>query len=157
MIKKTFKFIITASAILVGLAIILTAGALVLINTAAVQRAVMDRVNAAIPGAMEWRLLRIDPFKGRIAIDDLVINGPDGALIVSVDQVLVEIALAGLINRELRVDVARIETPRILLATNSRGDLNIAAAFVAPDADAPEIPDPADPELRARIRAHTRT
>lgn len=147
MIKKTFKFIITASAILVGLAIILTAGALVLINTAAVQRAVMDRVNTAIPGAMEWRLLRLDPFKGRIAIDDLVINDPDGALIVSIDQVLVEIALAGLINRELRVDVARIETPRILLATNSRGDLNIAAAFVAPDADAPEIPDPADPEF----------
>lgn len=151
MIKKTFKLIITASAILVGLAIILTAGALVLINTTVVQRAVMDRVNAAIPGALEWRLLRIDPFKSRIAIDDLVINDPDGALIVSVDQVLAEIALAGLMNRELRVDVARIEKPHILLATNSRGDLNIAAAFVAPDADAPEISDPADSESEPEL------
>lgn len=146
MIKKTFKFIIIASGIVAGLAIILTAGALVLINTAAVQRAVMNRINLAIPGSLEWRLLKIEPFKGRITVDDFRINDPDGAPMVSVDRVLVEIDLAGLLQRELRVDVARIEQPRILLATDPQGNLNLAAAFVTPDADLPETRAPVEPD-----------
>lgn len=146
MIKKIFTYIIAASGILVGLTLLLLAGALILISTETGRRTIIDRVNAAIPGSIEWRFHRIDLFQGRIAVEDLAINDPEGSPVVTASRIFAEIDLAGLLQRELRVDVARIEQPRFFLTTDPQRHLNLAAAFVTPDAKTPETPTPTDTE-----------
>jgi translocation and assembly module TamB len=153
MIKTIFKFFIIASIILVGLVVVLTGAALMAVNTETVRGMVMDRVNAAIPGSLEWQSHRIEPFRGRIAMDGLSIKDPEGEPILSADHIRIGIDLAALFRRELKVDLARIEQPRLLLAVDSEGRLNLASAFAESDADAPDEPDPdeAGPGFNVRV------
>lgn len=140
-IKTFLKILAVAVGIMLGIVALALAGAHVYLKTDHAQNLILEGVNGVIPGKIAWGGLDADLLIGRLAVDQLAIDGPEGDTIIAADRVMVDIGLTGLLNRQLIIQAAGLDKPDIDLATNRAGELNIVRAFVPPG---PEKPEPED-------------
>jgi len=107
------------------------------------QNMVKTRVNQAIPGHVDWDGAQISILGGSVGLYGAVVYGPGdgpagdeedprGEPIIQADYLLAEIGILELLRGSLAIS-ARLDAPRVLLARDADGSLNIARAFSDPD------------------------
>ncbi|VVS90958.1 translocation/assembly module TamB domain-containing protein [Desulfoluna spongiiphila] len=103
---------------------------------------IQGRINEAIPGSIVWDDLSLSLFAGRIEVTGLRLDGPEGAPLVSLDRIFVNLSWAPLLRKTLALENVVLEKPEVRLATSPAGELNILKAFPAPSPNdtTPEAP-----------------
>ena len=107
------------------------------------QNLVKTRVNQAIPGHIDWKRADISILGGTVGLHGATVYGPGGGPaedgedargepIIQADYLLAEVGIPGLLRGSLVIG-ARLDSPRVLLARDADGTLNIARAFSDPD------------------------
>ncbi|MGM0453106.1 MAG: hypothetical protein ACQERN_08065, partial [Thermodesulfobacteriota bacterium] len=137
-VRKILKILAVGVGIMLGIIVLALAGAHVYLKTDHAQNLILERVNGVIPGKIAWNALDADLLIGRLAVDQLAIDGPEGDTIIAADRVAINIGLTGLLHGQLIIQAAGLDKPDIDLATNTAGDLNIVRAFVPPGPEKPE-------------------
>ncbi|GHG94339.1 translocation/assembly module TamB domain-containing protein [Comamonas sp. JC664] len=125
---------------LVGLIVLLVAGALVFATTPRGEAFLVEKglalANEQFSGRLE--LGRLDLSLGGVILEDLKLYDPEGELVAEIARVDVRARLAGLVRQHVDLPSARIERPRLYLAQDERG-LNLTRAL-EPRTPSPEKP-----------------
>lgn len=126
---KILKFAGVSVGTVISLIILVIIGAEVYLETGQGRKMIRNQINAAIPGKVEWKRAAISLFTGRISLDNAVVKGQDGRSIITADRATADIGLSGLLRQEIVIENARFQNPRVNLATDREGNLNIVQAF----------------------------
>ncbi|MBD3318140.1 MAG: hypothetical protein GF344_20345, partial [Chitinivibrionales bacterium] len=127
--KRTAQWTLAVVFILLALVSLATVAGVTLFNTHVVQKAVLVRINGAIPGSLTWDRLHIAPFTGRIFVDGARINSRDGRRIAQIGKLRVDFALLSLPRANPVINRLVLDRPQVTLDIDSTGVLNLAAAF----------------------------
>ncbi len=138
--KKIKKILVFIGAFLALILLFLAAGRLYLGSDHA-HHLIQARINEAIPGAVSWEAARLSFFDGRVELRNILIKGPEEDKLIALDRVFLEFSWLALLKRELRVNTAILEKPRVHLAMDREGVLNLTRAFSAGE---PEEEKPVD-------------
>gem|GEM_PF-2421143 len=113
------------------------------LHLTAVQQLAQDKINAIIPGHLDWQDLRLNLWQGQIAVDQFQIKGIDQKPIVSIGHLDLRLAWAALLKKIVRLDPVRIDRLNVDIAAAPGGRLNIIDALSSPD-DAAPAPAPVE-------------
>ncbi|MFP4582775.1 MAG: translocation/assembly module TamB domain-containing protein [Desulfococcaceae bacterium] len=138
--KPFWKKILIGFGTAVGLLFLLIVGLLFYIQTDSAHRIVRNRLNAAIPGTVSWERLELSVFRGRLEIVGLRVADPEEAEVAVADRVGVNLAWAALPGGTVRVQEARLVSPRVDLRPGPNGRLNLIRAFASPGPPPEETP-----------------
>lgn len=130
--KKIIKFIsvtVLAFVLFIAITVILT---LLYINTNHAAQLIQSNLNTAIPGTVLWKRHHLSLFKGELAFDDLRIMSTQNEEVIKLELILAKISLPKLVKKELKISGLSIKNPKIDIATDSSGFLNITKVFVDP-------------------------
>ena len=142
--KPFLKKTLIGLGTVVGLLVLLVVGLLFYVQTDSAHRIVRSRLDAAIPGTVSWDRLDLSVFRGRLEIAGLRVADPEDAEVVTADRVRVNLAWTALPGGTLRVQEARLESPRVDLRPGPDGRLNLLRAFAPPGPPPEEKPKEAD-------------
>jgi translocation and assembly module TamB len=145
-------YVVLGALALMGLALSLAYGALAtdLGRRALIGRA-LSSANAAIAGRIELGGFRL-PERGGVELQGLRVFDPDGAVVLSVQEVKLALDLTRLRARELGVQ-ATITAPEVLLRPASDGGWTIQQAFASREPPGPEpAPGAAEEGTTWRLR-----
>jgi len=143
MIRKIIKrFAAFMAGLLVLILAALAAGHFYL-KTDHAQNMIKATVNQAIPGHVDWDGAEISILGGSVGLYGARVFGPGdgpagneadprGEPIIRADYLLAEVGMLDLLRGSLVIG-ARLDAPRVLLARDADGSLNIARAFSDPD------------------------
>lgn len=136
--KPFWKKVLIGLGTAAGLLLLLVVGLLFYIQTDSAHRIVRSRLNAAIPGSVYWDRLDLSVFAGRLEIAGLRVADPEGGEVIAADLARVNLAWTALPGGTVRVQEARLESPRVDLRTGPDGRLNLLRAFAPPGPPAEE-------------------
>lgn len=139
MIRRLLKILAITAAAAAVLALAAVIAAQVFLNTDTAGRMIQKRINAAIPGRIDWESQNISLFKGSVRLRGIQILDPDARPVITAEEVFVNIGLAKLFSGRILVETAAVRSPGVFAETGPDGKLNIVHAFVTPeDKAAPE-------------------
>ena len=90
------------------------------------------RLGTKIPGQIQCRGLALNLIQGEMAVDDIVIQGPDHAQVARADRLALAVHWAALLKGEVRVRSLALSRPAADLVMGKDGRLNLMAALTAP-------------------------
>ncbi len=99
------------------------------VNSSAVQRLVISRVNRVIPGEFTLGSLHLSLFKLSVELRDVSLADSSGRKLAGIKRLLVAISLPHLLQRTLVVQNAVVEHPWAVLEVDSGGHLSLLGAF----------------------------
>ncbi len=137
---------------LLGLVLLAVGGALIYFTSPSGEGWLRGKVVTAANESLSGRLEvgGIDLSLGGLALTDLKLYTPEGALVAEVARVDARLALGALRRQEVVITSSNLVKPRLYLVQDERG-LNLARAL-APRTPAPEQPeDPAAPRGKLRV------
>jgi len=126
------KRIVLYLALAVSLLTAALAGALFLcINSPAIQRIALGRINGAIPGSFTAGMIHLDPFDLSLQICDAVLYDSAGCRLAGLDTLFMDCAIKRPLHhdRRLVVESLRISRPHATLFIDSTGRLTLPDAF----------------------------
>ncbi|WP_410270249.1 translocation/assembly module TamB domain-containing protein [Desulfosalsimonas sp.] len=126
------KILAIAAAAAAVLAVAAVIGAQVFLNTDTAGSMIQKRINAAIPGRIDWESQNISLFKGSVRVRGIQILDPDARPVITAEEVFVDIGLIKLFSGRILVETATIRSPGVFAETGPDGKLNIVHAFVTP-------------------------
>jgi hypothetical protein len=108
-------------------------------------RLIATQLRAFVEQRLQQRLelgeVRVRPFALAAELDGLAIREPDGALLVAVDRLALDLSSASIARLSLVVDRLELDRPRVAAVIRADRSLNLAALVPPRDPGAP----PADP------------
>jgi len=145
-IRKLFKIFLIFTGSLIVLLLAALVGIQVFLGTGLAGRMIQERINAAIPGRIQWSSQHVSLYRGKIEIHDLSIrldSGEKGSVpILRLGRLMADVGWLDLFSEAIVVQAARLERPEVSLKIDARGRLNLIRAFVSPSAEpAPESAD----------------
>jgi autotransporter translocation and assembly factor TamB len=150
--KPLWKKALIGLGAIAGLLLLLAVGLLFYIQTDSAHRIVRTRLNAAIPGTVSWDRMDLSVFRGRLEIAGLRVADPEAAEVLAVEMVRVDLAWAALPGGAVRVQEARLESPRVDLRPGPDGRLNLLRAFAPPEPPSEKTPQEAGaPPVNVRV------
>ncbi|BCS96680.1 hypothetical protein DSLASN_23120 [Desulfoluna limicola] len=120
--------------VVLSLVLLVLAGAGFWLSSENGQRMIKAHINGAIPGTLSWEDLSLSLYAGRLELTSPRLQGPSGEELVALDRILINISWSALFRKHITAETLILETPRVWLATDPNGDLNIVKAFVDPNA-----------------------
>jgi autotransporter translocation and assembly factor TamB len=138
--KPFWKKVLFGLGTAAGLLLLLVVGLLFYVQTDSAHRIVRSRLNAAIPGSVSWDRLDLSVFAGRLEIAGLRVVDPEDGEVVSAGLARVNLAWTALPGGAVRVQEARLESPRVDLRPGPDGRLNLLRAFAPPGPPSEEKP-----------------
>ncbi len=102
------------------------------------QNMIKTTVNGAIPGRVDWEKIDISVLGGKAGIHGAVIADASENTIVDAGLVFLDVDIIELLRGNIDI-VARFDQPRVMLAMDPNGELNILRALIAPSVP-PEAP-----------------
>lgn len=132
--QTKFKFFSIGIGVIVSLVLLVLAGASFWLASDDGQRMIKTQINGAIPGTLSWEDLSLSLYTGRLELTRPRLQGPSGDELIALDRILINISWSALFRKHITAETIILETPRVWLATDANGDLNIIKAFVDPNA-----------------------
>lgn len=131
---KLLKWTFIGIGSLIVLVVFILVWAQIYINTEGMQQRIQSGVNARILGTITWRKSRISLLDGSAEWYDVMLNGPKNHTIIELSRLRLRVSWIGLLRGGLAVKDLYIEKPKIYLASDRSGNLNlIQAIHVAED------------------------
>jgi|GEM_PF-596205 len=140
MIRKAAIIISAGIGVLLALVVLAVIGIHVYFTTGHARDMLRERVNAAIPGNIDWDDARLSLLAGQISLDNPTVKGPDGDTIIAANAIELDLGLAGLLTGTIVIENGRLESPLVQLAYDEKGNLNLLDAFREPGP--PETAEP---------------
>lgn len=137
------KRIVLYLALAVSLMTAALAGALFSgINSPALQRFVLNRINGAIPGSFAAGRIHLDLFDLSVQVCDVALYDSAGNSLAGLDTLFIDCAIKRPLNRNRRliVESLRISHPHATLFFDSTGRLTLLDAFGGPVKDSDKDP-----------------
>ncbi len=131
------KFLAAFALFLSALILLAVIGVHVYLKTDQAGRWIKEKVNASIPGHIEWDQVDISLLKGKLDVKDAMIEDPEGQPVIAAQRLFIDISLLGMFGGNLTIESAQLAHPRVLLETDREGRLNLARAFSAPGRKTP--------------------
>ncbi|GAB6095315.1 hypothetical protein JCM14469_15670 [Desulfatiferula olefinivorans] len=125
-------FIDKAATVFVGLGLVLIALTVILallLNTAPVQRRILSRVGALLPGNLAVTSLNVALFSGALDARGVSLADPAGRKVIALDRLLVNVSLFPLLFRTVAVEEVRIEGGLLFLDQDHEGAWNLIRAL----------------------------
>lgn len=132
MVRKILKMAGAGLGVLLVLIILVIIGIDVYLNTGQAQNMIREKLNAYIPGTISWERAGISLLRGRVYLEDAAIRGPGGQKIVTTGSLTVNIGLLDLLGGTIVIQNAQFINPRLDLAVDRQGNLNLSKAFGEP-------------------------
>lgn len=117
--------------VILGLVLLLLASGRLWVTSESARPLILARINAAMPGTLSWDRLRVSLLAGTVDLRGLRLDGPDGEALIALDRAFVNLSWGGLFRKTLLAEALILEKPRVWLATDAAGSLNLAGAFPA--------------------------
>jgi len=136
------KKIITGIVILLGCILFLIYVSVQFFQTGYVQRIIQKKINAAIPGQLKWKHLRLSLMRGEIEVHQIYLLGSSADEIAAIDRLFIDIDWLPLLSREIVIDQFNAKHPRVSIRLEKDGTLNLVGAFSSGPAkeEQPDIP-----------------
>ena len=141
--KIITRAIFWTTAALLAVVCLITTGGYLWLNSANGRNWLLNRIDTVIPGRISVKAHHLSPLAAQLDLFDAVLYDPGGDIVAGIDRLHVDAAWWPLLRREVRLTDIRVEAPRLNLATDAAGRLNLMAALVFPDGDT-SPPGPAD-------------
>lgn len=119
--------------VILGLVFLLLVSGRLWLTSESARPLILARINAAIPGALSWDRLGLSLLAGKVDIRGLRLDGPDGEALIALDRAFVNLSWGGLFRKTILAEALILEKPRVWLATDAAGTLNLVNAFSASD------------------------
>jgi len=136
--QTKWKVVAFGIGILVSLILLVSAGGRLWLTSDHARHMIQARINEAIPGTLSWDELNLSIFAGRIEVTKPRLQGPAGEDLVSLDRVFVKLSWTALFRKTLAAETVILDKPRVWLATDPAGELNILKAFPASTSSEPK-------------------
>jgi len=153
------KISIIAGATLVGLCLlagITLVSALFYIESRPGSQLLQKTINARIPGTLTWETLTFSPTRGLFKITDAALVSTDNKPVATFKQLLLNVDLSALLNREVVINEFSIQSPTVTIEKNQDNTLNILKALTDAPSSTPPPPEPGGPlVLPFNVIAHT--
>ena len=131
---KLLKWTFIGIGSVIALVVIILVWAQFYINTDGMQQRIQAGVNAKIPGTITWRKGRISLLEGSAEWNDVMLKGPRNHTLIELSRLRLKVSWIGLLRGGLAVNDLYIEKPKIDLASDRFGNLNlIQAIYIARD------------------------
>ena len=131
--QTKFKVMSIGIGVIVSLVLLVLAGTSFWLSSENGQRMIKAQINGAIPGTLSWEDLNLSLYAGRVDFTNPRLTGPSGEELITLDRLLINISWAALFRKQITAETVILDTPRVWLATEPNGDLNIVKAFVDPN------------------------
>lgn len=126
-----------------GLLLVVAAAAgIAYLNSGAFRKMAIGRIDAAIPGRIEWTHHRFAPFAGDFVIGGLRLLDAAGETLAGVERIVVSLRWRALLGRTVHISRVRIDAPVIFARLDANDRLNLVAALTPPGE--PTAPDAAE-------------
>ena len=142
--KRTKKVIGWTTAVVFATVSLLLIGGYLWLNSEPGRDLLLNTVNASIPGRITVKGHRLSLIDLAVDLFDVRLYGPDNGQPIGIEHLHVDVAWLPLLHREVRIESVVIEAPRIDLAVDGAGGVNIVDAFLSPG-DAPPSDDQSAP------------
>ncbi|NLD93689.1 MAG: hypothetical protein GX639_13615 [Fibrobacter sp.] len=127
------RFVCITAIVLTTLTVLLIGTVLIGINNNYVHQTVLSRVNTLIPGTITVGTIHISLLTMKLEIRELAVADSSGRKLAGFKRLLVDISPGALIHRKVIIQEALIDNPRVILDTDSTGQLTLLNALVKPD------------------------
>ncbi len=103
---------------------------------------IQTRINERIPGKIMFKDFSIALSKGKIELENILMEDPEGRVVAGIDQLVLQISWRDLFSRSVSVEHIFIKNPQVRLIVNPDGSLSLVNLFVSPRIDKhPETPE----------------
>ena len=142
--KKRTKYIfLIGIGMFACFCILLLFGSLFYLETGHAQKIIQNKINASIPGKINWGAFKLSLIKGALEIDKVSIRESSGNQVISIDRLFLNIDWLPLLNREISIADLRAEKPVVNMALQKDGALNLLTVFSdTPSQPSTEVPVP---------------
>ncbi len=127
-IKKAIKWIFISLLILLVVVSSVMIGAVQFINSAVGREWLLKQVNAVIIGDISAAHIQLNPLKGYIELNQMVLKDAHGISVTGFDRFFVNIYWPSLLKKELRISEIRLQKPWGRLYMTDDGRLNLLQA-----------------------------
>lgn len=144
--KTQFKTVLKCFGTFIGLAILLIAMACFYLKTGHARHLILDTINRRIPGSLYYETCRVSLLKGEIQMTGAVLEGPartpasPPSPIAAFPELKARLALPDLLHGIIRIQSLTLTAPRLSLAVDKAGQLNLLTAL----GQKPSSPPPDD-------------
>ena len=126
--KTGIKVLFLVSGSLLVLVVCLALGLHIYADTDSAKRLVLLKINESIPGSLSWQDLQISLLTGRVEIRNGVLASARGKELVTIDDVMVDLAWHSLLKGEFTITSAQIKQPKVYLGVDRDNILTIVNA-----------------------------
>ncbi|MEE4362847.1 MAG: translocation/assembly module TamB domain-containing protein [Desulfotignum sp.] len=130
------KILVTGAVILICLAA-LVAGLYGYSRTDHAKNLLVDHINTLIPGTLKAERINVLASGSFLRLENLQLQDPQGNICLAFDFLRLDIRLSALFDKVLEIENLHIDRPRLHIAADGSGRINILDALVAGD-DTPE-------------------
>ncbi len=130
------KILVTGAVILICLAA-LVAGLYGYSRTDHAKNLLVDHINTLIPGTLKAERIDVLAAGSFLRLENLQLQDPQGNTCLAFDSLRLDIRLSALFDKVLEIENLHIDRPRLHIAADGSGKINILDALVAGD-DTPE-------------------
>jgi translocation and assembly module TamB len=128
---RKMKTVFIGAGVLIGLMILLLAGAVFCLNTNYVQGLIQAKVNHVIPGAISWEKSRLSLLAGEFELTNVVLKGPSDDELAGLDRLFVDLAWTTLFKGDLTVASLILEEPWATIRVDRDGQINLMEALIS--------------------------
>jgi translocation and assembly module TamB len=126
--KKIAKTCLIGAVICLCVVLVFLAGVCVYLNTDHARDLIQDKVNGVIPGKIIFSDFRFSPFKGKLALKNVILKDRHNSEIAGLNALRVELSWFTLLEGALTVKNVILEDPWANLYTDKSGELNLVRA-----------------------------
>lgn len=98
----------------------------------------LNRVNTIIPGSADLKRFKLSVIGTSIQLEGLTLLDRSGGECLEVQSLFIDIRLSALLNKTIEIVEFRLDHPRILMAMDAEGRINLLDAVVPPDRKPPD-------------------
>ncbi len=132
MIMKFFKWSFISIGAVIVVFLFLLVGVRLYLNTDRAQQRIQTKISQTIPGTITWSDSRISVWGGEVELHNVLLRGPTNNKLFELNRFLLRVSWFRLFKGELCVNDLLLEKPRIYLATDRMGNLNLIQALLTP-------------------------
>ncbi|MGA8891447.1 MAG: DUF748 domain-containing protein [Anaeromyxobacteraceae bacterium] len=106
---------------------------------------ILKHVGALTERPVSVEKVRVNPFALSLTVEGFLVKDRDGTRLASLDRLYVNVALLGMLRKEVGVEELLVDRPYLHAGLDARGELNVADILRRAAADDGKPPPPPDP------------
>ena len=121
--RKRWRVLLVVLLILVGLPVVLVAGAWIFVHSSAGEALVRNKVLAAVGDALAGKVEaeKIELNGDHVVLINVKLFTPEGELVASIERVEADVELAELAGKRIHLAQVEVQKPKLLLKQDERG------------------------------------